>query len=154
MSKGYFAIGLVRCKSSVNYGTALRSAVAFGCDLIEMVGARFYTQSSDVSTSWRKIPVLQCDEPQIPFDCVPVAVELGGTDLRDYTHPVRAIYFFGPEDGSLSKAVSERCRDRITIPGLYCLNLATAVSIVLYDRESKRRTMALPESLSRKAASR
>ena len=154
MKRGYCAVGLVGCKTESNYGGAMRSAIVFDVAMVEIVGARFHKQSSDVSRSWRKIPVLVCESPIIPFDCVPVAVELGGKDLRDYQHPGRAIYFFGPEDGGLSSTIVQACRDRVTIPGRYCLNLASSVSILLYDRESKRRDLGLPEQVTRAGAAR
>lgn len=80
------------------------------------------------------------DDLQIPYDCVPVAVEIidGSVSLERYQHPQSALYIFGPEDGSVPKDIMDRCRDVVTIPGKFCLNLAAAVSVLLYDREAKR----------------
>src|SRR5690606_30290164 len=74
-------------------------------------------------------------------DCVPVAVDLleGATPLCEYTHPERAFYIFGPEDGTLGKAVTSWCRDVVYIPTNYCMNLAATVNVVLYDRLAKQR---------------
>lgn len=76
----------------------------------------------------------------LPFDCVPVAVELirDRCPLERYVHPHSAFYVFGPEDGSVSKAVLDRCRDVVFIPSNLCLNLAASVNVVLYDRAAKR----------------
>lgn len=76
----------------------------------------------------------------IPFDCVPVAVDLveGARALHEYVHPERAFYIFGPEDGTLGKPVLEWCRDVIYIPNNYCMNLAATVNVVLYDRMIKQ----------------
>jgi tRNA(Leu) C34 or U34 (ribose-2'-O)-methylase TrmL len=78
----------------------------------------------------------------IPHDCVPVAVDLvdNARRLPAYTHPERAFYVFGPEDGTLGKRVLERCRDRVMVPTKGCMNLAACVNVVLYDRMCKRAT--------------
>jgi tRNA(Leu) C34 or U34 (ribose-2'-O)-methylase TrmL len=76
----------------------------------------------------------------IPHDCVPVAVDLieGARDLTHYTHPERAFYIFGPEDGTLGKAITDRCHDKVFVPTAFCMNLAAAVNVVLYDRAAKQ----------------
>jgi len=75
------------------------------------------------------------------FDAVPVAVDLveGARNLMDYTHPERAIYIFGPEDGTLGPEILSWCRDRIYVPTARCMNLAATVNVILYDRAAKRR---------------
>lgn len=70
----------------------------------------------------------------------PVAVELrpGSESLVDFVHPDEpSIYVFGPEDGSLPGAVLKRCHRFVVIPSFECLNLATSVAAVLYDRMAK-----------------
>jgi tRNA(Leu) C34 or U34 (ribose-2'-O)-methylase TrmL len=82
----------------------------------------------------------------------PVAVELRPNSemLPDFEHPSDApanpngflpttdpIYVFGPEDGSLPGHVLKRCHRFVVIPSFQCLNLATSVATVLYDRMSK-----------------
>jgi tRNA C32,U32 (ribose-2'-O)-methylase TrmJ len=66
----------------------------------------------------------------------PVAVELRGAaePLPQFVHPRRALYVFGPEDGSLSKGDLAACHRFVQIPASGCLNLAAAVNVVLYDR--------------------
>jgi tRNA(Leu) C34 or U34 (ribose-2'-O)-methylase TrmL len=44
---------------------------------------------------------------------------------------------FGPEDGSLPGVVLAQCDRFVIIPTMHCLNLASSVSIVLYDRLGK-----------------
>lgn len=76
----------------------------------------------------------------IPYDCVPVAIELA-TDaipLPEYKHPERAFYIFGPEDSSLGEKTYSWCRDKVYIPMKYCANLAATVNMVLYDRSMKQ----------------
>lgn len=79
----------------------------------------------------------------IPFDCVPVAVDLveGAIPLPSYVHPERAFYVFGAEDATLGRKVTDRCRDKIYVPmAVGCLNLAACVNVVLYDRAAKQLT--------------
>jgi tRNA C32,U32 (ribose-2'-O)-methylase TrmJ len=75
----------------------------------------------------------------VPFDCVPVAIELidGAQSLVDYEHPERAMYVFGPEDGTLGQKVLGWCRDVVYVPTARCMNLAATVNVVLYDRLAK-----------------
>ena len=46
----------------------------------------------------------------------------------------RAAYILGPEIGSLSPEILQRCRHVVKIPSSFCLNVATTGAIVLYDR--------------------
>jgi tRNA C32,U32 (ribose-2'-O)-methylase TrmJ len=90
---------------------------------------------------YRHLPLLQVADLHevIPFDCVPVAVELvdRATPLTEYKHPERAFYVFGAEDATLGERVLSWCRDVVYIPTNGCLNLAACVNVVLYDRQSK-----------------
>jgi tRNA G18 (ribose-2'-O)-methylase SpoU len=83
-----------------------------------------------------------------PFAWVPVGVEqtltiVGietsptATDLRDYKHPANAVYILGSEASGLTNEAMVRCRDLVVIPSRYCLNVAVAGSVVLYDRIAK-----------------
>ena len=87
------------------------------------------------------MPMMHVDDLRsvIPYDCVPVAVDLieGATHLPLYKHPERAFYIFGAEDATLGKSVTDWCRDTIYINTEYCMNLAATVNVVLYDRYSK-----------------
>jgi tRNA(Leu) C34 or U34 (ribose-2'-O)-methylase TrmL len=58
--------------------------------------------------------------------------------LTDFVHPEWAIYVFGPEDGSLPKAVRHACHRFVWIPSEQCLNLAAAVNVVLCHRRMSR----------------
>ena len=83
-------------------------------------------------------PLALLQEMGVPH--TPVAVELvpGAENLPDFVHPPNPVYVFGPEDGSLPGSILKRCHRFIKIPTAHCLNLATAVGTVLYDREAKR----------------
>jgi len=47
------------------------------------------------------------------------------------------VYVFGPEDGRLESAQTKHCDAVVDIPAFHCLNVATAVSAVLWDRTYK-----------------
>ena len=75
----------------------------------------------------------------IPFDAVPVAVDLvdDAVELPVFQHPQRAFYVFGPEDGTLGASVLNWCRHRVMVPTRTCMNLAATVNVILYDRLAK-----------------
>jgi tRNA(Leu) C34 or U34 (ribose-2'-O)-methylase TrmL len=138
---GYAAIGLQNPKNPHNVGGALRAAFCFGVAMVAVSGVRYRAQRSDTAQTYRHIPLLQVDDLHtvIPYDCVPVAVELhpSAQPLPAYQHPERAFYIFGPEDGDLGNSVLRWCRDVVFIPAYHSLNLAAAVNILLYDRAAK-----------------
>ena len=73
-------------------------------------------------------------------DVIPVAIEIGlhgSVPLPEFEHPHRALYVFGPEDGSICGRLRSVCHHFVEIPSRSCLNLSTAASIVLYDRLAK-----------------
>jgi len=139
--RGYAAIGLVQPKASVNVGGVLRAAGCFDVALIAVTGRRYKRAPTDTLAAYRHLPLLQVDDLRavIPYDCVPVAVELsrGARSLVGYTHPRSAFYIFGPEDGSIPMSVQSWCRDVVYVPTTWCLNLAACVNVVLYDRMAK-----------------
>jgi tRNA(Leu) C34 or U34 (ribose-2'-O)-methylase TrmL len=69
----------------------------------------------------------------------PVAVEVreSAESLPEFIHPEQPLYVFGPEDGSLDRAILRCCHRFVRIPSSNCLNLAAAVNVVLYDRAAK-----------------
>lgn len=140
MSRGYAAIGLYAPKTDANVGGALRAASCYGAALVVIQGQRFKRHSTDTNAAYRRIPVVHgALDALIPFDCVPVCVELceGAVSLVEYQHPQRAFYMFGPEDGSLPIELQKRCRDRVYVPTNHCMNLAATVNVLLYDRLAK-----------------
>ena len=144
--RGYSAIGLFNPKNSINVGSILRAAGIYESSFVAVSGERipfkYHKSPTDTMKSYRHLPLLQVADLKkvIPYDCVPVAVELidGAQPLQDYVHPERAFYVFGPEDGTLGKQVLNWCRDIVYIPGNGCMNLAATVNVVLYDRQAKK----------------
>ena len=146
MTRGYSVVALDNPKCLANLGGALRAAHCYGASLVLIGGLRMQRISglvTDTMKAYKHIPVLQVVDvmEHIPYDCVPVAIDLveGARDLQGYTHPERAVYIFGPEDGTLGKWVTDKCRDKVMIPTTGCMNLAATVNVVLYDRLAKRK---------------
>lgn len=143
--RGYSVIALDNPKCPANIGGALRAAHCYGAASVIIGGARALRLKgliTDTMKTYRHTPVIMAPDVMdyIPYDCVPVAVDLvdGARDLRNYVHPERAFYVFGPEDGTLGKRVLDKCRDKVMVPTKGCMNLAATVNVVLYDRLAKR----------------
>lgn len=139
-----FAIGVERPKRGVNVGTLWRSAYCLGASLVFTVGHRYEAQASDTIKTPRHLPLLHFEDWEdyrrhAPFEWQPIAVEIAADArmLPAFTHPRQAVYLLGPEDGSLSPAALALATHRVVIPGLFCLNVAVAGSIVMYDRLAK-----------------
>ena len=90
---------------------------------------------------YAEVDVIQYDYPFDMFEkSVPViALEVRENSqcLAEFEHPVEAVYVFGPEDGSIPKALLRHCHQFVQIPTRHALNLSAAVNIVLYDRALK-----------------
>jgi tRNA(Leu) C34 or U34 (ribose-2'-O)-methylase TrmL len=142
-NRGYSAIGLHHPKTPVNVGAVLRAAGCYGASLVATSGNRYTRAPTDTMSTYRHLPLIQCEDLHdvIPFDCVPVAIDLieGAKPLTDYKHPERAFYVFGPEDGTLGQKVTNWCRDVVYVPTNGCMNLAATVNVILYDRLLKQR---------------
>ena len=140
--QGYSAVGLFHPKDNYNIGGVLRAATIYETSLVAIEGRRYQKHSADTTAAWRHLPLIQDTilKEVIPYDCVPVAVDLidDAQSLVEYVHPDRAFYIFGPEDGTLGKSVTEWCRDVVYVPGKHCMNLAASVNVVLYDRMAKQ----------------
>ncbi len=141
MKRGFCGIGCFNMQKEVNYGTLFRSALNFEVDFIFLIGKRFKRQKSDTAASCRHIPLYEYDTfesflANIPYDCQLVGIELTTTakSLITFTHPTQAVYLLGPENGSLTEEIISKCQHVIMIPTNYCLNVAVAGAIVLYDR--------------------
>ena len=59
--------------------------------------------------------------------------------LLDLEHDASSgtVYVFGPEDDRLRPEQLGRCQTVVQIPSFHCLNLATAVATVMWDRTYK-----------------
>lgn len=140
--RGYFAVGIYAGKTPENLGTLWRSAQALGAAFIFTVGCRYLKyQRTDTTKAQNHVPLFHFDSlddllKRAPAGCDLVGVELteDATPIAAFTHPERAIYMLGAEDRGLDEAALARCRRVVVIPGKYCLNVAVAGSIVMFDR--------------------
>lgn len=140
-------IALYEPKFEENVGTALRSAYLLGVDSISIINGspKVIKQASNTPKVERHIPIIfyaSWPEFHAQKDFV-FAVEMDemGTDLREFDHPWNAAYLFGNESRGIPKEICNQCAGVICIPAKkpYSYNLATAVSIVLYDRFAKEK---------------
>lgn len=140
-SRGYAVIGLVGPKMEANVGGAMRAAACYGVDLMLIQTPRFVHRATNVMRAERHIPTIVgniCDHR--PYDCPMVVVEIadGAVPLPSFQHPERALYVFGPEDGSVPPDIIQKAQHIVYVPTAYCMNLAATANVVLYDRMVKR----------------
>ena len=145
MSRGYFGIGVYHPKTSVNIGTLWRSGLNFSADFLFTIGPRYKAQASDTLKTTRHVPLWHFTSfeeflEHSPYNCKVIAVEQaeGAVSLGNFIHPERAIYLLGAEDAGLPSSILQRCYACIQIDTQFCLNVAVAGSIVMYDRTTRR----------------
>ena len=150
------ALVLINPKFAHNVGGALRACATFGASTLRWTGDR--VPPLDMWPEGARIPREERikDYKNVDFDhsasprpldefvkqgYTPVAVEVrdASEDLVWFEHPPKAIYVFGPEDGTLNRGILTACYRFVHIPTNGCMNLATAASVVLYDRHVKER---------------
>ncbi len=140
-AKGYFAIGAERMSKSLNLGNLMRSAHAFGASFTFTIGATYRAQEAYADTSKTQLRLphynwVSLEDIALPGGCKLVGIELldEAIDLPSFRHPLRAAYVLGPELGSLSPPLLDRCDYVVKIPTSFCVNVAMAGAIVMYDR--------------------
>jgi tRNA G18 (ribose-2'-O)-methylase SpoU len=139
--RGYFGIGAEGISKPMNLGNLIRSAHAFGASFVFLVDAQYTVGSvaSDTSQAEKQLPLYRFDAVDqliLPKGCALIGVELldAAVDLPSFRHPLNAAYVFGPERSSLWAALVARCDHVVRIPTRFCINLAAAGAIVMYDR--------------------
>jgi tRNA G18 (ribose-2'-O)-methylase SpoU len=140
--RGYFGVGAEGISKALNLGNLVRSAHAFGASFVFLVGpepAARRALAGDTSRADHALPVYEYPDPAslaLPRGCRLVGCELvdGAVPLPSFHHPPVAAYVFGPERGSLSSAMLARCDHLVRIPTRFCINLAVAGAVVMYDR--------------------
>ncbi len=142
-SLGFIGVGLYRPKHSHNIGQVLRAAENHRASFVSIEGGRTEDIRSATNTfdTQLSMPVYMVDDlfAHRPFGTQVVVIDLieGAVDLRDFIHPPRALYMFGPEDGTLGRNHTGRAQHVVQIPTNDCMNLAASVNVVLYDRMLK-----------------
>jgi tRNA G18 (ribose-2'-O)-methylase SpoU len=139
--RGYFGIGAEGISKPMNLGNLIRSAHAFGASFVFLVDAHYTVASalSDTSQAEAQLPLYRfanVGELVLPGRCQLIGVELldAAVELPSFRHPQSAAYVFGPERSSLSPAMVARCAHVVRIPTRFCINLAAAGAVVMYDR--------------------
>lgn len=140
-TRGYFAIGAEQISKPMNMGNMVRSAHAFGASFVFTVGAAhdLLNVGSNTSKSPLHVPLYHWEGPgdmALPQGCRLVGVELvdDAVDLPSFRHPLQAAYILGPERGVLSPEILQACDHIVKIPTAFCINVAVAGAIVMYDR--------------------
>lgn len=159
--RGYFGIGVERLSKPMNAGNLFRTAHAFGAGFVFTIDAEYSVKQarSDTSRSPESLPWYDYDSAAdlaLPEGCQLVGIELldDAIELPRFRHPLRAAYVLGPEMGSLSPELVARCAHVIKIPTSFCVNVAVAGAIVMYDRLitlgkfGERPVSALPRALA------
>jgi tRNA G18 (ribose-2'-O)-methylase SpoU len=141
LPRGYFAIGAERISKSLNLGNLMRSAHGFGAAFTFTIGASYQALEAraDTSKGRQHLPHYSwgsVGELALPEGCRLIGVELldEAIDLPSFRHPLRAAYVLGPEQGTLSPELLARCDHVVRIPTSFCINLAMAGAVVMYDR--------------------
>jgi tRNA G18 (ribose-2'-O)-methylase SpoU len=140
--RGYFGIGVEGISKPMNAGNLFRSAHAFGAQFVFAIAPAVNLRrihASDTSQTAKHLPLYEYDsvaELRLPRGCQLVGVELldEATELPSFAHPYRAAYVLGPERGSLSPELVERCDLTVKIPTKFCINVGVAGAILMYDR--------------------
>jgi len=141
---------LVNPKYPHNVGAALRACSCFDIGQLWWTGTRVTIDPvkgerlprEERMKGYRDVQMCPCEHPFDRFDrgAVPVAVEVREQSecLTLFEHPDQAVYVFGPEDGSIPKALLRHCHRFVHIPSRHCLNLSTAVAVILAHRRMWR----------------
>jgi len=158
MTESTLSIGLSNPKNPVNVGMVMRAAGCFQVDSVLYTGERYdraaafntdtQNSSQSISLTWvQSLPGNVADNMHV------VCVELveGATPLPAYQHPDKALYIFGPEDGTIQQEVLDRADSVVFIPTIGSLNLAAAVNVLLYDRLAKMPASDSYEALIRES---
>ncbi|MCW9033777.1 MAG: RNA methyltransferase [Rhodospirillales bacterium] len=140
--RGYFGVGVEGINKTMNVGSIFRSAHAFGAGFVFTVAATYKQQlgkRADTSNAAEQLPFYSFPNREsmvLPQGCQLVGVELtdDAVDLPSFRHPTSAAYILGPERGSLSPEMVERCNMVVKIPTKFCVNVGIAAAVVMYDR--------------------
>jgi tRNA G18 (ribose-2'-O)-methylase SpoU len=140
--RGYFGIGIEGVSKPMNLGSLLRTAHAFNASFVFTIGALFEKREvllADTSDAAANLPLHEyknLDAFKLPRGCRLVGVELldDAAELPSFRHPSQAAYVLGAERASLSPALVARCDHLVKIPTRFCINVAMAGALVMYDR--------------------
>lgn len=139
--RGYFGIGVEGISKPMNVGNLFRSAHAFGASFVFTIDSPLARKAAKSDTSETSFNVPYFAYPDVaslrlPRDCALVGVELldEAVALPSFRHPRCAAYVLGRERGSLSPELIALCDHVVKIPTKFCINVAAAGVVMLYDR--------------------
>lgn len=140
-------IGLINPKSPLNVGAVMRAAGCYQAAAVRYSGERFgraAKYNTDTKNVKSRVPLSHMNNllEDLPADVQVVCVEFveGAAPLPAFVHPQRALYIFGPEDGSIAQDLIDKADSVVYVPTIGCMNLAATVNVVLYDRLVKSGT--------------
>ncbi|MEI6859603.1 MAG: RNA methyltransferase [Shewanella sp.] len=142
-------IGLVNPKSPTNVGGVMRAAGCYQANEILYTGKRYALAAkhrgeqynTDTKGAGLHIPLTATDDllsartDGVKLVCVDLVV--GAIPLPEFIHPDKAIYVFGPEDGTIEQSLIDEADAVVYVPTVGCMNLAASVNVLLYDRLAK-----------------
>jgi tRNA G18 (ribose-2'-O)-methylase SpoU len=140
-TQGFFEIGIANPAHDENIGTLWRSAYQLGTSGIFTIGKAQAKPASDTSHSWQKIPYRRFQDfdqlkQALPFSTQLVAIEMNGTPLAQFVHPLRCVYLLGSEHNGLSPTILSQCHAVVSLESVRSAsyNVAVAGSILMYHR--------------------
>jgi len=148
MTQTQLSIGLINPKSPDNVGAILRASANYQVDSVFYTGIRYPQALKRAGRSVDMSRRLGKDIPISPADCLidsaPDNVKIiciefaeNAIALPEFQHPARALYIFGPEDGSIEQEVIDKADYVVFVPTISCMNLSASVNVLLYDRMAK-----------------
>lgn len=148
--RGYFAVGVENISKAMNLGAIMRTAHAFGSSFVFTVDAAPRVRDvvkADTSRTFEHVPYYAWEtiaDMAFPKGCRLVGVELTdeAADLPSFRHPPSAAYVLGRERGSLTPDMIAKCDHVVRIPTKFCVNVAVAAAITLYDRSLSMKSWA------------
>ena len=156
------AVVLIDPKTPFNVGSAIRACSIFGVGTLRWTGERVHAEKARgaAGSGYKRLPREErlkqyqwvdwrrhdtqdlVSDLYLQHGYTPVCVEVDDTAeyLDEFVHPDKAVYVFGPEDGSVPKGVRAVCHRfvRIRTANRSPLNLGAAVNLVLHDRYVKQ----------------
>jgi tRNA(Leu) C34 or U34 (ribose-2'-O)-methylase TrmL len=163
MKKEFVSIGLINPKSTSNVGSVMRAAGCYQVDQVLYSGHR-YDRAMKMSTDTKKtsasIPLINIESlgvegliDTVDSDTAVVCVDLiqGATSLPVFSHPEKALYIFGPEDGTIDQKIVDQADFVVFVPTVGCMNLAASVNVLLYDRLAKSARAVAGDELIRQS---
>ena len=136
----------------------MRAAGCYQADEVRYTGVRYARAAkfhTDTKDALKNIPLNAVDSliHDIPSDLRIVCVDLveGAIPLPEFEHPEKALYIFGPEDGTIAQEVINVADAVVYVPTIGCMNLAASVNVLLYDRLAKSKHLVANDDLIKRS---